>query len=93
MGFSEVIVINPTMSTFEYNVTIKADNEFETPEVFQAIIDQPNAPILIANNANLATITIEEGIGKGITCLYIILITLSRAMAEYSKNNVHVCTN
>ena len=64
-GFNELITIFPTSDTFEFNVTIKADNFVESvPEVFEAVLslDQPG-PILIADGGGVAMITIEDAVG------------------------------
>ncbi len=65
VGFNQLITLLPMSTTFEFNITIKADNIVElTQEVFEVRLSlDEQGPILIAQDGGTATISIQDAVG------------------------------
>ena len=60
MSFNETITLFPGNTTFEYRVLIMADSEDEDDEMFQAMITLESGGGVINDQADTATITIQD---------------------------------
>ena len=60
MSFNEIITLYPGNTTFEYRVLIMADSEDENDEMFQARITLESGGGVINDQADTATITIQD---------------------------------
>ena len=72
MSFNETITLYPGNTTFEYRVLIMADILDEDDEMFQAMITlESGGDVIINDQADTATITIQDLNRKSCVCIYV----------------------